>query len=229
MLGGPTEDAVKVNWPLAILASVAIHVVFVGALLFFSSSGDTAPAKTQEASAQPSTQTPEPAVEQDPEPPPVQPAQSSTRTSRGARGSNGGRSSGGTRNAGGSRGSGSSRTSPAPSTPATPPRAQPTPAAPSTPRANAGANTAEARPAPAAPAAPPANAPTPVATAATPPAPAQPTASEVEFYTVRPGDSLTKIAKREGCSVAELAKLNGFSTDKMLNVGQRIKLPKAER
>lgn len=226
MLGGPTEDAVKVNWPLAILASVAIHVVFVGALLFFSRSGDTAPAKTQEASAQPSTQTPEPAVEQEPAPPPVQPAQSSPRTSRGTRGSNGGRSSGGTRNAGSSRGSGSSRTSPAPSTSATPPRAHPTPAAPSTPRANAGANTAEARPAPAAP---PANATTPVATAATPPALAQPAASEVEFYTVRPGDSLTKIAKREGCSVAELAKLNGFSTDKMLNVGQRIKLPKAER
>ena len=73
MLGGPTEDVVKVNWPLAILASVAIHVVFVGALLFFSSSGDTAPAKTQETSAQPSTQTPGPAVEQepDPTPPPV--------------------------------------------------------------------------------------------------------------------------------------------------------------
>ena len=102
MLGGPTEGAVKANWPLAILASVAIHVVFVGALLFFSSSGDTAPAKTQETSAQPSEPTPGPAVEQepDPAPPPVQPAQSSPRASRGTRGSNGGRSSGGTRNAG---------------------------------------------------------------------------------------------------------------------------------
>jgi len=46
-------------------------------------------------------------------------------------------------------------------------------------------------------------------------------------YTVKKGESLTEIAKRCGCTVGDLAKLNGKSLKKMslLYVGQRIKIP----
>ncbi len=228
MLGGPTEGAVKVNWPLAILASVAIHAVFIGALLFYS--GHDAPATTlqpPQESAQPSEPAPEPAVEPNPPATPQQPSQASSRNQRasgGSRGASSSRGGGNTRNSSGARNSNRPRTPSSTNAPQADSR--PTQQSPA-PRANAG----DAKPAVAA------QGGTEVAPSAsvTPPAPQpshtspQDASSEVEFYTVKRGDSLTKIAKREGCSVSDLAKLNGFPTDKMLNVGQRIKLPKAER
>lgn len=43
-------------------------------------------------------------------------------------------------------------------------------------------------------------------------------------YKVKPGDSLTKIARVCGCSVAELAKANGLSVTASLKLGQTIKV-----
>jgi len=45
-------------------------------------------------------------------------------------------------------------------------------------------------------------------------------------YTVKPGDSLSRIAKNHGCTVKELADLNGFSVNKMLDVGETLKVPR---
>ena len=50
---------------------------------------------------------------------------------------------------------------------------------------------------------------------------------EWKTYEVRPGDSLTKIARKCGCTVQELAKANGLKADANLNLGQKIKI-KAE-
>lgn len=70
--------------------------------------------------------------------------------------------------------------------------------------------------------------------ARTPPAPGSATAAperrrETAGYTVRAGDSLTKIARKHGCTVAEIAAINGFKQDKMLNIGETIKVPATER
>lgn len=43
-------------------------------------------------------------------------------------------------------------------------------------------------------------------------------------YKVKPGDSLTKIAKQCGCSIQELAKANGLSATASLQLGQTIKI-----
>lgn len=43
-------------------------------------------------------------------------------------------------------------------------------------------------------------------------------------YRVRKGDTLSKIASRNGTSVARLCRLNGLSTKSKLTIGQRIKL-----
>lgn len=43
-------------------------------------------------------------------------------------------------------------------------------------------------------------------------------------YKVRPGDSLSKIARNHGCTVAELAKVNGLSPTASLQLGQTIKV-----
>ena len=43
-------------------------------------------------------------------------------------------------------------------------------------------------------------------------------------YKVKPGDSLTKIARACGCSVPELAKANGLSATASLMLGQTIKV-----
>ena len=49
-----------------------------------------------------------------------------------------------------------------------------------------------------------------------------------ETYTVKSGDSLTKIAKAHGATVKEIEAANGLSTTK-IKVGQKLKLPaKAE-
>lgn len=47
---------------------------------------------------------------------------------------------------------------------------------------------------------------------------------EWKTYEVRPGDSLTKIARKCGCTVQELAKANGLKVDANLNLGQKIKI-----
>ena len=44
------------------------------------------------------------------------------------------------------------------------------------------------------------------------------------YYKVRSGDSLAKIAKRQGTTVSKLCKLNGFKSNKVLKVGQRIRV-----
>jgi LysM repeat protein len=45
-----------------------------------------------------------------------------------------------------------------------------------------------------------------------------------ESYTVKTGDTLTRIAKAHGTSAAALRDLNGLTTDR-INVGQKLKLP----
>ena len=51
--------------------------------------------------------------------------------------------------------------------------------------------------------------------------------SSVETHVVKKGETLSSIAKACGCTIAELAKLNGASLKKLSNlrVGQRIKVP----
>lgn len=46
-------------------------------------------------------------------------------------------------------------------------------------------------------------------------------------YKVKPGDSLTKIAKQCGCTVQELAKANGLGATANLQLGQTIKIKSA--
>ena len=43
-------------------------------------------------------------------------------------------------------------------------------------------------------------------------------------YTVRSGDTLSKIAKRNGTSVKRLCQLNGIKETSTLRVGQKLKL-----
>lgn len=43
-------------------------------------------------------------------------------------------------------------------------------------------------------------------------------------YRVRKGDSLSKIASRNGTTVARLCRLNGIKTTTKLQIGQRLKL-----
>ena len=45
------------------------------------------------------------------------------------------------------------------------------------------------------------------------------------FHTVRAGDCFDKIARAQGCSIAELATANGLPTDAILQLGQQLKLP----
>jgi LysM repeat protein len=44
-------------------------------------------------------------------------------------------------------------------------------------------------------------------------------------YTVKPGDSLVKIARRHGCTAQELAKANGLKLNSVIHPGQSMKLP----
>lgn len=50
------------------------------------------------------------------------------------------------------------------------------------------------------------------------------TKGSASTYRVRKGDSLSKIASRNGTTVAKLCKLNGIKTSTKLQVGQRLKL-----
>lgn len=47
-------------------------------------------------------------------------------------------------------------------------------------------------------------------------------------YTVKPGDSLAKIARRHGCSAQELAKANDLKLSSVIRPGQALKLPAKE-
>jgi LysM repeat protein len=44
-------------------------------------------------------------------------------------------------------------------------------------------------------------------------------------YTVKPGDSLSKIARGQGCAVGALAKANGMKLSAVIQAGQKLKLP----
>ena len=50
------------------------------------------------------------------------------------------------------------------------------------------------------------------------------TGSTAATYTVRSGDTLSKIAKRNGTTVQKLCQLNGISANSTLRVGQKLKL-----
>lgn len=46
-----------------------------------------------------------------------------------------------------------------------------------------------------------------------------------ETYTIKPGDNLTRIARKHGCSVSELIKENGLKSDALIHPGQQLKIP----
>ncbi len=52
-----------------------------------------------------------------------------------------------------------------------------------------------------------------------------PSASDTEMYSVKAGDSLSRIANRRGCTAAALAEMNGISVDSVLHIGQELKVP----
>lgn len=56
------------------------------------------------------------------------------------------------------------------------------------------------------------------------PQPKQVAQSKPSYYTVKKGDSLSRIATRNGTTVKALCKLNGIKTDSTLRPGQRLKL-----
>ena len=47
---------------------------------------------------------------------------------------------------------------------------------------------------------------------------------KTDFYVVKPGDTLSKIAKQSGKSVRDLIKVNNLSNPDKLQVGQRLSL-----
>lgn len=49
-----------------------------------------------------------------------------------------------------------------------------------------------------------------------------------ETYTIKPGDNLTRIARKHGCSVAELIQENGLKPNTMIHPGQKLKIPGAK-
>jgi LysM repeat protein len=51
------------------------------------------------------------------------------------------------------------------------------------------------------------------------------TVSYAATYTVKPGDSLSKIARSHGCTVESLAKANGIKLSAIIQAGQTLKLP----
>ena len=59
---------------------------------------------------------------------------------------------------------------------------------------------------------------------ATPAKPAQPTAGE-EVYTVKKGDTLSKIAAKYGTTYQKLAEYNGIANPNAISIGQKIKIP----
>lgn len=62
------------------------------------------------------------------------------------------------------------------------------------------------------------------ATSASRPAESSPVTKTI-VYEVKPGDNLTKIAKKHKCTVTEIAKLNKMKPNKVLWVGLKLKIP----
>ncbi len=59
-----------------------------------------------------------------------------------------------------------------------------------------------------------------------PPKPAEPPKPEFEMYTVKPGDFMNRIASRNGCTPADLRRLNGDEVfNSTLYPGQVLKIP----
>lgn len=52
-----------------------------------------------------------------------------------------------------------------------------------------------------------------------------PVSAQSATYTVKPGDSLSKIARSQGCTVESLAKANGIKLSAVIQAGQTLKLP----
>lgn len=46
----------------------------------------------------------------------------------------------------------------------------------------------------------------------------------VDYYTVRSGDTLARIARKNGTSVRDICRLNGIKETTALRVGQRLKV-----
>ena len=67
----------------------------------------------------------------------------------------------------------------------------------------------------------------PMALALTGPQLEEQAASAAAIHTVCPGDSFDKIARANGCTIAELAAANGLQLDAILQLGQQLKLPNA--
>lgn len=56
----------------------------------------------------------------------------------------------------------------------------------------------------------------------------KPVGEDQDVYTVKKGDTLTKIAKMWGVSVDEIASYNGIKNVNLIQIGQRIRKPKKE-
>jgi LysM repeat protein len=52
-----------------------------------------------------------------------------------------------------------------------------------------------------------------------------PSAAGTIVYEVKPGDNLTRIAKKHKCTVSEILKLNKMKPNKVLWVGLKLKIP----
>jgi len=57
------------------------------------------------------------------------------------------------------------------------------------------------------------------------PAPAMVAPADLQTYTIRSGDSLSKVAHRFGVSARELAEINGIKNQNMIRIGQKLVLP----
>jgi LysM repeat protein len=47
---------------------------------------------------------------------------------------------------------------------------------------------------------------------------------QVRYYKVRPGDTLTEIASRNGTTVSQLCQLNGIKPTSVLQVGRSLRV-----
>ncbi len=56
------------------------------------------------------------------------------------------------------------------------------------------------------------------------PVASKPAATKPVYYTVRAGDTLTQIARRNGTTVAALCKLNNIDKDSVIRIGQRLRI-----
>ena len=46
----------------------------------------------------------------------------------------------------------------------------------------------------------------------------------MKYYTIRSGDTLSKIARNNGTTISELCRLNGISQNATLRIGKRIRV-----